>query len=412
MGQVVYQSPSMTNSNLIQHTIGVFFGGQSPEHDVSILTGHLVLSHLKEMGYQVVPVYIARDGAWCSGDELFDLQYLKEIHTHDLYQLQGWFLDTRHRRGTLEIVRRPHFFSRREKRVIDIAFPCFHGAFGEDGTFQGLCEMIGVPYVGCDTLGSALSMDKARTKRLLQAHQLPTTAFVSFSKQDWGSRKSELLHEIETTTSYPVFVKPTHAGSSIGISKVRDFSSLEEAIEAAFTFDTDVLVESGVSPMKDLTCCVRQVEDGSLQSSLIQESSFGKSDFFTYEEKYIDGQGQLGGEQQLTVPAAIPDDTTREIQSISQSVIRYFGLSGIARVDFLLNPDTNELFVNEINTLPGTLYHHLWKKTGVDTSTLLEDLLTSALYRHEATSIKHTYFASSILEAGTGGKKGSGKIHS
>jgi D-alanine-D-alanine ligase len=205
-----------------------------------------------------------------------------------------------------------------------------------------------------------------------------------------------------------VFVKPPHAGSSIGISKVDTPAGLESAITTALGFDTTCLVEEGVSPLKDLTCCVRQNAAGETEASLVQASNFGEDDFFTYQEKYLSDGGAQTGEatHKLQIPANLPENVTTTIQQTSKRIFNELGCSGIARVDWLYNPTTEALFANEINPLPGTLYHHLWKDSGVETDTLILDLLTNAVAQHKQQASTRIYFLSSILNNVEGVKLG------
>ncbi len=388
----------MSDAGFASKTVGVFFGSKSPEHDISIVTATLVLNELEKLGINVEPVYIATDGAWCLGGQLRDRQFLQSIHSQDLYDLQRWSVDTRHRTPQLILTRRPSFFARREKKTIDMVFPALHGAYGEDGTLQGLCELLGVPYVGSGVEGSAIAMNKGLTKRFFRELSIPTTEFLIFNSHEWEAGSRNITEAIDRTLRYPVFVKPAHAGSSIGISRVKDGSELSGAIDLAFSFDTHCVVEGGISPVRDLTCCVREV-DGDPQASVVQDSSFGDSDFFTYQEKYLqDGGAQFGSAQrQLQIPADIPKHVTDMIQATSIRVFRELDLSGIGRVDFLFNPDTGELYANEINPMPGTLYHHLWKESGVAMETLLTDLLSSAMRKYRASIRKNRYFDSPLL---------------
>ncbi|MBI2485265.1 D-alanine--D-alanine ligase [Candidatus Uhrbacteria bacterium] len=388
-----------TPSPFIGKTVGVFFGGKSPEHDVSIITGLLVLDELAKLGILSEPIYIGTDGAWCMGQLLRERSFLQGIHSHDLYPLQRWSLDTRHRTPRLILTRRPSFLSRREQKIIDIAFPVFHGAYGEDGCFQGLCETLGVPYVGCGVEGSAIAMNKILTKQFFQQHGVQTTPFVGFSEADWKSDANSIKRRINETLTFPVFVKPSHAGSSIGISRVKKLEAIEEAIEASFEFDTHCVIESGISPVRDLTCCVRECASSSPKASLVQDSSFGKSEFFTYKEKYLqsDGTHLDGAGESFTIPAEIPVATSKNIQETSVAIFKELGLSGISRVDFLYNPETSQLYANEINPMPGTLYEHLWKKSGVEPKELILDLLDVAIRKHTETIKKNKYFHSPLL---------------
>lgn len=387
-------------------TVGVFFGGQSPEHDISIITGQLVLRELKKMGIKTVAIYISTDGSWCLGQSLLNSDFVKTIHQQNLYSLQRWSVDTRHRTTQLTLTRRPHFFAKREKVVIDVAFPAFHGAYGEDGSIQGLFEIVGVPYVGSGVEGSALAMNKGLTKRLLQNLGVPTAPFDFFSAAEWNKDSEQILKRISDNLQFPVFVKPANAGSSIGITRVKTIDHLSGAIMSALAFGTHCLVENGVSPLQDLTCSVRTKEDQTLEASLIQESTFAGDDFFSYEEKYLkDGGAQLGeAKQKIVIPANILSDTEERIQRFSKQMFSAFNLSGIGRVDFLYNPESRELYVSEINTMPGTLYQHLWTKSGVSTGDLLSGLLKNAMVKHSEGLRKNTYFKSPILGHMSGNK--------
>lgn len=385
--------------NLTQKVIGVCFGGQNPEHDVSIITGLLAMESLKKLGMTVVPLYISLDGAWCTGEEFSDKSFLESIHTQDLYPFQGWSIDTRHRTSKLILTRRPHFFARREKITIDILVPAFHGAYGEDGTLQGLCEMLGVPYTGCGVTACAIASDKTLTKRLYKSLDIPDTAFVSFSGSEWSKRKDTIIAEVQQTLTLPIFVKPPHAGSSIGITRVTDWSDLADAIDTALTFDTDCLIEQGVSNLVDLTCSVREDDQGEIQASLVQASNFGGSDFFDFQEKYLaDGGAQIGNaDKKLDIPASIPPATTAVIREASVQIFKAIDGSGIARVDWLYDSVSDSLYASEINPLPGTFYHHLWSATGIETDTLFRDLLQAAVRKHVSSQTKKRYFGSEIL---------------
>ena len=378
-----------------KETIGVFFGGKSPEHDVSIITGELILSGLKKLGYPVVPVYIGQDGAWYAAERLGELKFFSgQDFKEKLEGLDELSLDMEASHGKMVLKEKKLLGAK--TYAIDIAFPGLHGRNGEDGTIQGLFEMLDMPYVGCDVASSALAMDKVSTKLLYRAEGIPTTAFTFFSRHDWETDQEDVLKKVGKL-AWPLFVKPARLGSSIGIAKARDKKELEFAIEVALHYDTKVIVEEGVEPVMDVTCAVIGHSAG-LQASLLQESSFGK-DFFSYEDKYLnDGGAQLGNAaKSIVIPASLDAETTAAIRTAALEIFRLFGCSGTTRVDFLYNKETKKWYANELNTLPGTLYHHLWKESGVELPELLERLLAYAKEKHsETASMTHT-FKSEIL---------------
>lgn len=382
-------------------TIGVFFGSRSAEHDVSIITGQVIINGLKKLGYPVVPVYISKTGEWCLGENLDTLKNFVEATNIDSKN-KAYYVDLEQSHG--KIVFKQKGMMGKEV-VIDIAFPAFHGTFGEDGTIQGLFEMLWVPYVGCGVPTSSIAMDKVLTKQMLQSQQIPTTKFIWSYKSEWEQGKN-VLNEQAQQLKLPVFVKPAHMGSSIGISKVKSWADLENALEVAFHYDDKVLVEEGVESVVDVTCALLET-DIDIQASLLQESSFA-GDMFDYNTKYLENQnqGSVQSGQNVIIPARVSEESTKQIQTWSKDIFRTLGGNGTMRVDFLINGETNEIFANEINPLPGTLYSHLWEKSGVPLPQVLEHLLASAQRTHaERSSLLYT-FDSPILKQLKGAKQG------
>jgi len=274
--------------NVKTKTIGVFFGSRSPEHDVSILTAQLIISGLKKLNYNVVPVYITKSGQWLISEKLGEIKFFTDPNQKQgLQNISKFYLD-------LDLIGQETFKEKSllgKKIKIDLAFPAFHGQNGEDGTFQGMCEMLNIPYVGCDTTSSAIAMDKVLTKLLYRAQNIPTVDFVFFTKKDWQKNKNEVLKKIEKI-NWPVIIKPARLGSSIGISKAKNTKDLEFSIEVALHYDEKVIVEKAIENLMDVTCCVIGNEEPT--ASLLQESVF-QSDVFSYEDKYLkDGGAQLG----------------------------------------------------------------------------------------------------------------------
>lgn len=381
--------------------IAVFFGSRNPEHDVSIITGQLIISALKDLGHDVIPVYISKTGVWCVGEELGNLDFFKnESYRNELKNFEGYSLQMQSI-GKLHLKKQSMFGSK--EYIADMAFPAIHGQNGEDGTIQGLFEMLNVPYVGCDVAASANAMDKVTTKMIYQRFNIPTTKFVFFNTNEWLNKKDELMAEMSKTLSFPVFVKPSRLGSSIGIAKVKNAIDLEFAIEVALHYDDKVLVEEGVDDLKDLTVCL--IGNDEPEISLIQESAYSK-DFFSYEDKYInDGGAQIGNaEKKLIIPANLDEKTSEEIKAIAKEVYRLFGCSGISRVDFLYDNTFKKYYANEINTLPGTIYHHLWKASGVELKDLVSKLIEFGKQKHDKKQ-KLTYtFESEILKKSNSNK--------
>lgn len=378
--------------------IGVFFGSRSPEHDISIITGQLILKGLREAGYQATPVYLDKKGDWRIDPALADIRFWQQPHWEEKLKSIGTFsLDLEASKRKLVFRSRKLF--RTAPIVIDLVFPAFHGQNGEDGTFQGMAEMLNVPYAGCDMSSSALAMDKVLTKLLYERFDIPTAPFVYFSKIEWQKNQKSFLAAIKKL-GWPLFVKPARLGSSIGIAKAEDQEELLFAIEVALHYDDKALVEKSVENLMDITCAVMgDPAAGGIKPSLLQESGFTKQ-FFSYEDKYLqDGGAQLGkAEKSIIIPARLDKRTTEKIRQTAADVFRIFGGAGIARVDFLYDQKAKKFYANEVNTLPGTLYHHLWKASGVSFPELLKSLIDIAVARHERTNKKISVFQSEVLK--------------
>lgn len=383
-------------------TIGVFFGSQSPEHDVSIITGTLIASELVKSGHSVIPVYISQKGEWFVSSQLGDLSFFKSSgYEEKLKEFGGYSLNLNKSIGNIVLERKSFF--KKEKIVIDLAFPAFHGQNGEDGTIQGLFEFINIPYVGCGVISSALTMDKVWTKLVYQRFNIPTTKFINFTKEQWLSNSTNIMEEIKSNFAWPVFVKPARLGSSIGIAKVKTEKDLETSIEVALHYDSKVLVEESVEDLMDITVAVKG--GSSPIASEIQESDFS-AEFFSYEDKYLkEGGAQTGNaEKRIVIPARLEEKVSGKIKETALEIYKIFECSGTARVDFLYNKTFKKFYANEINTLPGTLYHHLWKASGVEFKTLLSELIEIAQKTHTSKNSYTKTFKSEILNKITPGK--------
>ena len=288
--------------------------------------------------------------------------------------------------------------------AIDIVFPSMHGTYGEDGSLMGLLRMAGVPFVGCDIFASAVAMDKVLTKQVVAAEGMPIVPYVWFTRTQWESEKNATLEAVHRLT-FPFFVKPVHLGSSIGMAKAKDEKELLNAIEVAFHYDSKVLVENAIEPLLEITL---PIMGNSEPKAAECERALNKSEFFDFNDKYLSGGKKVGGggvnAEYSEVPAKIGDELTKKIKDLGKRVYKTLGCTGIARVDFLIKDDTKEVFVNEVNTLPGSLYHHNWKKSGISNMELVLGLVRLAEERFsDEKKTTHT-FQSDILRK-VGGPK-------
>lgn len=380
-------------------SIAVVFGGKSAEHDVSIITAHLpIIETLQASGkFDIWPIYISKEGKWYCDKRMNDLAFFKDPNYEQ--EIAGW--------KTIELsfdngftVCWPGVFSRRVK--IDVVFPSMHGTYGEDGSLMGVLRMANVPFVGCDMAASAVAMDKVMTKQVVAAEGMPVVPYVWFTKAQWEQDAAALREKIQALR-WPLFVKPVHLGSSIGMAKAKNERELEEAIEVALHYDDKALVEEAIDPLIEITLPI--MGNDTVRSAL-PERPLNKTEFFDFQDKYLSGGKKGGGvnNQYSEIPANIGEKLTKQILDLGERTYRVLGCQGLARIDFLIHADTKEVFVNEVNTLPGSLYHHNWKKAGVSNMELVLGLVNLAEERF-ARQAKTTFaFGSEILQK-VGGPK-------
>lgn len=377
----------------MKKTVGVVFGGRSAEHDVSIITAHIpIIQSLEASGqFDVWPIYISPDGSWYADKAMKDLAFFKRPDfSADLAKqkkLQLLF------DNGLKII----WPGIRPKTVgIDVVFPAMHGTYGEDGSLMGLLRMANVPFVGCDVFASAVAMDKVLTKQVISAEGIPVVPYVWFTKAEWEKDKERLKERI-ANLAWPVFVKPAHLGSSIGITRITTRQSeLENAVEVAFHYDDKSLVEESVEHLIEVTLPIMGNDEVRFAEV---ERPLPKTEFFDFDGKYLSGNKKGGGvnNQYSEIPANIGDDLTAQVKDLAKRVYHIVGCSGTARIDFLIDGASKKVYVNEINTLPGSLYHHNWRKAGVSGIELVTNLVTLAEDRFAAQKNLTRTFRSDIL---------------
>lgn len=344
--------------------VGVLFGGRSSEHEVSLNSARNVISALEEAGHQVVPVGISRSGQWLiSGEPMHFLSHEKADSSAKLTPPGGWSLI-------------PQGNEANRLGQVDILFPVLHGPYGEDGTVQGLMEMANIPYVGCGVLASAVGMDKGIFKQLMDGAGIPQTPYRLILRREWQQHPQTVLGDLEEALPYPLFVKPANLGSSIGISRADDRTELTAALELAAQYDRRLIVEQAVPHAREIEVSVLGNEDP--RASVPGEIVPGNQ-FYDYAAKYLDDNSQL------VIPAPLSPELTRQMQQIAVQAFKLIDGSGLARVDFLVNRQTEAVYLNELNTLPGftriSMYPKLWAASGVSYPELMDQLLQLALQR-------------------------------
>jgi D-alanine-D-alanine ligase len=388
--------------------IGVVFGGRSVEHDVSIVTAHQVMGVLSGR-HEVVPIYITREGKWLSAPDLFDL---------DVYKNRRWdqvgheaFIPPVAGFGGLHViggrVRKP-------RRVeLDVVVPAIHGTYGEDGTLQGLLDLADIPYTGAGTVGSAVGMDKVAMKAAFVAAGLHVVDHVLVETRGLDADPDGTGDLIEKEIGYPVFVKPARLGSSVGIGKAVDRSSLVEALEVARRYDRRILVERSMEGCIEVNCSVLGGPDEAPRSSVC-EQPVAWEEFLTFEDKYLRsgkssskvGAGMAGSERRI--PAPISDELTEQVRAGAVTAFKAVDAAGVARVDSFVDEDAGESWVMEINTCPGSFSFYLWEASGMSFGELLDELILIAQRGHKLRSELLFSFDSGMLGADLGGKSGGG----
>ena len=391
--------------------IGVVFGSRSVEHDVSIVTANQIMDAMDPRHFEPVPIYVDRDGRWYSGPELRRVQAF-ESSAELLRGCRRVYLKPEPNGSRLLAESRGPLGRRRvEALELDAIFPAVHGTFGEDGTLQGLFELADIPYVGSGVVGSAVGMDKIVMKAAFRAANVPVVRYRSFSRARWEDETDTVLDELEADLRYPLFVKPANLGSSVGISTAKDRAGLRQALEVAASYDRRLLVEEGVAGAREINCAVLG-DDREAQASVCEEP-IRWTDFLSYEDKYIQGDKASGGgmaSAKRRIPAEIAPELAKEIQRLAIAAFRAVDAAGVARIDFLYDEPSGQIYANEINTMPGSLSFYLWEPSGVTFPRLIERLIELARRRHRERRRNISTFDSSLLrQFGRGGTKGKGK---
>lgn len=358
--------------------IGVIFGSRSVEHEVSIITALQVMYAIDKSKYEVVPIYISKEGNWFSGKKLFEQENFKDISSL-VSKLEKVYISPDSSVSALFKTSQKLFKSNSIK--IDAVFPLVHGTYGEDGTLQGLLELANIPYVGAAVLGSALGMDKIAMKAVFRENQLPIVNYIWFLRREWENSSDDIIAKIEANLKYPMFVKPSNLGSSIGISRVKDRKELRYGIDIASHYDRRLLVEEALEDAMEINCSVLG-NDNPISSVCEQPVSW--QEFLKYEDKYLKGNKTNGLKAAARhIPAPISPELTKEIQGLAIKAFKSIDCYGIARVDFLINHKKQKVFVNEINTIPGSISFYLWEATNIKFSDLIDKLIKLAFEAHK-----------------------------
>ncbi len=367
--------------------IAVLFGGRSAEHEISIITGIQILNALDKSKYTVYPVYISKDGEWFLGDQSFysaktftNLENLKKHKRVYLSSVPG---------ENCLVVKKGGVSFGADRIPVDVLFPSFHGTYGEDGSMQGLFELAGIPYVGCGVQASAVSMDKMLSKRVCESIGVPVLP------ANWGAKNDPKV--LMKNLKYPVYVKPVHLGSSIGITRANNDKELKNALDVAFFYDAKVMVEEGMQNHMEVNISI--MGNNPYQFSVC-ETPVSSSETLSFEDKYMSSGGASKGMASLKriIPAPIKKGTEDKIKEFAQRFFSEIDGEGLCRIDFLVSKDEKRIFLNEINPLPGSIAFYLWEKVNMPINKLVDRLVELAFERHAKKSKLTTTFQSNVLE--------------
>ena len=398
---------------------GVFFGGPSVEHEVSVITAMQAIQAMDPQRYEVIPVYTTKNGELYTGAHLAQLESYRNI-PEALKQAQKVVLQKEGKDVVLMLAKQKRFGSS-IVAALDVALPIYHGTGGEDGVMQAHFERLGLPYTGPDVTSSAIGMDKWASKAMFKLHGVPCVEGVKVTQSQYFTDPEAAAQTIEKAVGYPAIIKPYNLGSSVGIHKCRDRASLLEGLEDAFLYSQAVLAERAVQNLREINCAV--LGDSEEARASVCEEPLNATDILTYADKYQSGgkTGKTGaksgggskGMQSLArvVPADLSPEMTEKVQQLAIDAFRAIGACGCSRIDFLLDNQTGELFANEINTIPGSLAFYLWEKSGLTFSQLMDEMIRLALKRQRQQSLLHRSFETNLLQhAQIGGAKAGKKV--
>ena len=387
--------------------VALMFGGKSVEHEISVISALQAAQNLDPGKYSVIPVYISKTGEMFCGEKTGDIEAYKDINSLISQSFPVAFARIEDRVAIIKT--KPKLFEKPLVDYVDVAFPVVHGTNAEDGTAAGYLNMLGVPYVGCDVLSAALSMDKYAMKVIFKDNGIPVLPCTVADSADYARAESDVIKDAEEKIGYPMIVKPVNLGSSVGITVAHEREGLTKALDEAFLYAGRALIEHAITDLKEINCSVLGSPHGAKAS--VCERPVGSDEILSYEDKYIGGGKSKGmASTKRIIPADIPDETAEKIKEYSVRAFRALGCSGVARIDFMIDGSDGSIYLNEINSIPGSLSFYLWEPAGVKYPELLDELISLALERdREASKITYAFdtnVLSGIKLKGLKGAKG------
>lgn len=386
--------------------IAVLFGGNSVEHEVSVISAIQAIMNMDTDKYDITPVYISKNREMYIGENVGNIEAYKNIDK--LIKESRRVIFVNEGNSTFIVPYPMKAFSGKQKVEIDIAFPIVHGTNVEDGTLQGYLKTMGIPFVGCDVTSSAVGMDKYVMKTVLKDNDIPVLDGALYTMGDYKDIDA-LMNDVEKRFGYPVIVKPVNSGSSVGIGVGKNREELEKKIDEAFLFARKIIIEHAIMNLREINCSVLGDDEEAIAS--VCEEPMHTAEILSYEDKYVNNaKGGSKGMASVSrqIPANIPDDMRERIQQLSVKAFKCLGCNGVARIDYMIDSDNGELYFNEINTIPGSLSFYLWEPAGVPYKELLDRMIQLALKRNrEEEEITFAFDTNILNQSSLGGVKGS-----
>lgn len=387
--------------------VGVIFGGPTVEHEVSIISAVQAMHNMDKEKYDIVPIYITKEKTWYTGTMLEEIDVYKDM---DLIKRYAKKVVLYEKNG--EFVLQSTGFWKKIVNTIDVAFPIVHGSGAEDGTLAGYLKTIGIPTVGSGVLGAALGQDKVVMKQVFASCGLPVVDYTWFYDSEYVTHKEQIFKEVKNI-GYPVLVKPASLGSSVGIEYVKTEFDLDKAIRESLKYDHKIVVEQAVENLVEVNCSV--LGNYEYQKTSVIEEVMGTDEFLSYRDKYLgSGKGKMGGKSKgmastnRIVPARISPEMKEKVEELSKVAFKALNLTGVCRIDYLIDKKHDKIYINEPNTIPGSLSFYLWEPMGKPYHELLDDMITLAIKDYKHQNSKITSFETNILSnySGTKGVKG------
>ena len=385
--------------------MAVFFGCRSVEHEVSVISAVQAMNAIDRSKYEVIPVYVTKEGEIFTSPLLFDIESFKG-NLDELVKKCEQVTFIRLKNKTVMRSFASGLFKKCRDTVIDLAFPIVHGTNCEDGTMAGYFEFLNLPYISCDIISAAVGMDKAVFKSVLKSAGLPVLDCMTFRSREYSAEKEHFIKAIGEKIGYPLIIKPANLGSSVGITKVNNESELESAISLAASFAEKILAERAVENLREINCSVLGDADSCIAS--VCEEPFMHDEILSYADKY-EGNSKSKGMASLgrKIPADISEELSEKIRGLSVDIMKATGSSGVVRIDYLLDSKSGEVFANEINTIPGSLAFYLWEASGIKYTELIDRLADIAFKRQRNRDNLTFTIKTNILSGASFGSKGS-----